>query len=153
MLDGNIDGWRAGGHPISTAVPAPATGRVTPKPAPGVVVQAPWVRSHLEDQSVKIIDARTQKEWTAGRLPNATLVLWQDLFADLKHLRFKTRDEIRALFKNAGVTDKQQVVTYCAIGMRASLMYFAAKHAGLPARVYVGSWDDWQRQNGYPVVR
>ncbi len=153
MLDGNIEAWRAGGHPVSTVAPAAATARLTPRPAPGIVVQAPWVRSHLEDASVKIIDARTQREWTAGRLPNATLVLWQDLFADLKELRFKPRDEIRALFKTAGVTDKQQVVTYCAIGMRASLMYFAARYAGLPAQVYVGSWEDWQRQTGYPIAK
>jgi len=37
--------------------------------------------------------------------------------------------------------------------MRASLMYFAARHAGAPARVYVGSFEDWQRQAGFPIAR
>ena len=40
-----------------------------------------------------------------------------------------------------------------AIGMRASLMYCAARYAGVPARVNVGSFEDWQRQPGYPVVK
>ncbi|MGE5837626.1 MAG: rhodanese-like domain-containing protein [Acidobacteriota bacterium] len=53
----------------------------------------------------------------------------------------------------AGVKPGDQVVTYCAVGMRASLMYFAARYAGVPARVYVGSLEDWPRQPGYPVVR
>jgi 3-mercaptopyruvate sulfurtransferase SseA len=56
-------------------------------------------------------------------------------------------------FTRAGFTPGQQIVTYCAVGMRASLMYWAALTAGLPARVYVGSWQDWQRDSSNPVVR
>jgi 3-mercaptopyruvate sulfurtransferase SseA len=32
-------------------------------------------------------------------------------------------------------------------------MYWAAKQAGLPARVYVGSWQDWSRDSSNPVIR
>ena len=153
ILDGNIDAWRAGGHPVSTDVPPAETGQLHPRPAPGIVVDAPWVKAHLDDNKTRLIDSRTQKEWDAGRLPGATLVLWQDLFSDIKLLTFKPKDQVRALFKQAGVTDSSQVVTYCAIGMRASLMYFAARYAEIPAQVYVGSFEDWQRQSGYPIVR
>jgi len=85
-------------------------------------------------------------------LPGATLVLWQDLFADQRTLKFKPLDEIRALFARAGVAKNQQVVTYCAVGMRASLMYFAARAAGVPARVYVGSYQDWRHDSSNPIV-
>ena len=44
----------------------------------------------------------------------------------------------------------QSVVTYCAVGLRASLMYFAARVAGVPARVYVGSWQDWRSDANNP---
>jgi thiosulfate/3-mercaptopyruvate sulfurtransferase len=54
---------------------------------------------------------------------------------------------------DAGVKPGQQVVTYCMVGMRASLMYWAAKSVDLPARVYVGSWQDWARNSDNPVVR
>lgn len=153
MLGGNIEAWRQEGRPLSTEPASVKPGRLTVKPAPNVIVTAPWVRDRLEQPKVKIIDARTQREWDSGRLPSATLVLWQDLFEDLKTLRFKSRAEIRALLAKAGVGADQQVVTYCAIGMRASLMYFAARYAGYDGRVYVGSWDDWRRQPGYPIVR
>jgi len=44
-------------------------------------------------------------------------------------------------------------VTYCAIGMRASLMFWAAQSVGVPARVYVGSWQDWNRDAKNPIVK
>jgi 3-mercaptopyruvate sulfurtransferase SseA len=37
--------------------------------------------------------------------------------------------------------------------MRTSLMYWAARSVGIPVRVYVGSWQDWQRDSSNPVVR
>jgi 3-mercaptopyruvate sulfurtransferase SseA len=37
--------------------------------------------------------------------------------------------------------------------MRASLAYFAARAAGIPARVYVGSWADWSSDPSSPIAR
>ena len=37
-------------------------------------------------------------------------------------------------------------ITYCAVGLRASVLYFAAKYAGFEASNYVGSWRDWQEK-------
>jgi thiosulfate/3-mercaptopyruvate sulfurtransferase len=153
MLDGTIEVWRGNGRTVSTAVPPAATGRLTPKEAGDVVVAAPWVRERLEKPGVKLLDVRSERERGNGYLPGSTLVIWRDLFSDPDRAVFKSRDEIRALLAKAGVGATDQVVTYCAIGMRASLMYFAARYAGFPARVYVGSFDDWQRHSGYPIVR
>ena len=153
MLDGNADAWRASGKPLATDVPPAATGTLTVRPAPDVIVTAPWVRERLQTPGVKILDVRSERERANGHLPGSTLVIWRDLFKNPDQAIFKPRDEIRALLTKAGVGATDQVVTYCAIGMRASLMYFAAKHAGLPARVYVGSFEDWQRQQGYPIVK
>lgn len=153
MLDGNLDAWRAEGRPVSTASPPAPIGRLTPRPVSDVIVDAEWVRGRLETPATRLLDVRTERERANGYLPGSTLVLWQELFADPSRLRFKSRDEIRALFSRAGVKPDDQVVTYCAVGMRASLMYFAARVAGLPARVYVGSFEDWRNQAGFPIVR
>ncbi len=133
MLDGSVELWRSEGRPVSASPPHAASGHITVE--------------------VRLLDVRTTGEWNSGHLPGATLVLWQDLFADERSLKFKGPDELRALFTRAGVKPGQQVVTYCAVGMRASLMYWAALASGLPARVYVGSWQDWQRDSTNPVVR
>jgi thiosulfate/3-mercaptopyruvate sulfurtransferase len=153
MLDGNLEVWRRNGRAVSTAAPPAATGRLTPKTAPDVIVAAPWVRERLEKPGMKLLDVRSDRERANGYLPGSTLVIWRDLFSDPDRAVFKSRDEIRALLVKAGVAPTDQVVTYCAIGMRASLMYFATRHAGFPARVYVGSYEDWQKYSGYPVVR
>jgi thiosulfate/3-mercaptopyruvate sulfurtransferase len=153
LLDGGIDLWRAEGRPLSSTAPPAGKDRLTVQPAPDVTVDARWVRSHLELPDVRVLDVRTSKEWDAGHLPDATLVLWQDLFTDQRTLKFKSLDQFRALFTRAGVQQGQQVVTYCAVGMRASLMYWAAQAAGLPARVYVGSFNDWRQDSTNPIVK
>jgi thiosulfate/3-mercaptopyruvate sulfurtransferase len=153
MLDGGIKLWEAEQRPTSTAFPAAATGTLTARPRPDAIVDAAWVKSRLQSPAVKMLDVRTTGEWNDGHLPGATLVLWQDLFADRQLLKFKSRDEIKALLVKAGVGPNQEVVTYCAVGMRASLMYWAARAAGIPAHVYVGSWREWSRDSTNPIVR
>jgi thiosulfate/3-mercaptopyruvate sulfurtransferase len=153
MLDGGINLWRAEDRPVSTEAPPPGTGTLTVRPAPDVVVDAAYVRERLNSPAVRVLDVRTAREWSGGHLPGATLILWQELYADQQTLKFKSIDEIRAVLAHAGVASNQSVVTYCAVGMRASLMYWAARASGIPARVYVGSWSDWQRDSGNPIVR
>ena len=153
MLDGGIEPVARGGASGVHDVPPPAAGTLTVRPAPDVIVDAAYVKERLQSPAVTILDVRTTGEWNNGHLPGATLILWQDLYADQRMLKFKSIDEIRALLTKAGVAPNQSVVTYCAVGMRASLMYWAARTAGIPARVYVGSWQDWQRDSANPIVK
>ena len=153
LLDGSVELWRSEGRPVSTSAAPAASGPLTVRPSSDLAVDAAWVKGHLKSPDVRILDVRTTGEWNDGHLPGATLVLWQDLFADQRNQKFKSPDEIRALFAKAGVQPGQQVVTYCAVGMRASLMYFAARAVGLPARVYVGSWNDWHSDAQNPIAR
>jgi thiosulfate/3-mercaptopyruvate sulfurtransferase len=152
LLDGGIGLWEAEKRPTSKTTPPAGTGRLSVHSAADVMVDAAWVRSHLESPEIRILDVRTDEEWKQGHLPGATLVYWQDLFADRKTLKFKSLEDIRALLARAGAGPNQQVVTYCAVGMRASLMYFAARAAGVPARVYVGSYQDWRHDSSNPIV-
>jgi len=153
-LDGGIALWKAESRPLETAAPAPAAGTLTLKAAPDLFVDAAWVRSHLDSPATKILDVRTRDEWTKGHLPNATLILWQDLFADVRMQKFKSKDEVRALLAQAGVKPDQEVVTYCAVGMRASLMAWAARSvAGMPTKIYLGSWQDWSRDSNNPIAK
>ena len=153
MLDGGIDLWRSEDRAVSTEVPAAGAATLTVRPAPDVIVDAKYVKERLQSPGVKVLDVRTTMEWNNGHLPGATLILWQDLYADQRTLKFKSIDDIRAVLKKTGLSADQSVVTYCAVGLRASLMYFAARAAGIPARVYVGSWQDWQRDSGNPIVK
>jgi thiosulfate/3-mercaptopyruvate sulfurtransferase len=153
MLDGGIRLWEAEKRPTSKTEPKLAAAKLTVRAAPGTIVDAAWVRERLQSPRVRILDVRTESEWNSGHLPNATLVLWQDLFADRQMLKFKPIPEIKALIEKSGWKPGQEAVTYCAVGMRASLMQFAARAAGIPTRVYLGSWQEWSRDGKNPVVR
>jgi thiosulfate/3-mercaptopyruvate sulfurtransferase len=153
ILDGNYTAWLAAGFPSSTETPSAASGRLTSKPASDVAVDRAWVRAHLDDKTTKLLDVRSSQEWERGMMPNATRFLWGDLYSDVAARRLKSRQEMAAVFKRAGVAPGQTVVTYCAVGMRASLAYFAARAAGIPARVYVGSWEDWTSDPSSPIVK
>ncbi len=153
-LDGGYGTWEKEHRPVAKDVPADGTGTLTVRKAPDLFVDAAWVRAHLQSPTTKILDVRTQGEWNDGHVPNATLVLWQDLFADVKMQKFKSPEEIRALLARAGVGPRQEVVTYCAVGMRASLMGWAARSvAGVPAKIYIGSWQDWSKDSANPVAK
>jgi len=153
MLEAGLEAWIAESRPVSTDMPAAGNETLTVRSTNDVIADAPWVKARLESPSVRVLDVRTTNEWNAGRLPGAMLVLWQDLFADLKTQKLKSIEEIRRVFAAAGVKPGQEVVTYCAVGMRASLVYWAARAADVPARVYVGSYNDWQRSPTNPIVK
>jgi thiosulfate/3-mercaptopyruvate sulfurtransferase len=153
VLDGNVSAWRAAGHPVETGRVAPAAGTLTPRAASYVSVERAWVREHVDDSSTRLLDVRSPEEWSKGTIPKASPVKWQDFYADLQAGRFKPLPELRAVFERAGVGQGQTAVTYCAVGMRASLAYLAARAAGIPARVYIGSWADWTSDPKSPIAR
>lgn len=152
-LDGGLASWEKEQRPLETAPPPPGAGPLTVRPVPDLFVDAAWMRAHLESPSTKILDVRTTMEWNSGHVPNATLILWQDLYADVRAQKFKSPDEIRALLAKAGVAPGQEAVTYCAVGMRASLMAWAVQSVGLPVKIYIGSWQDWSRDARNPIVK
>jgi len=153
LLDGGLKLWQQEKRPTATTPTMVPAGNLTARPAPDSIVDAGWVRERLGSPTIKLLDVRTTQEWNNGRLPNATLILWQDLYEDRETLKFKSPQEIKALLEKAGWKPDQEAVTYCMVGMRASLMYFAAKAAGVPVRVYLGSWQEWSKDPNNPVVR
>ena len=52
---------------------------------------------------------------------------------------------LRGLFAAAGAEPGDTVVTYCRTGMQASYAYFVARYMGYEAKMYDGSFLDWER--------
>jgi len=153
ILDGNLAAWRAANHPVATGPAAPAAGKLSPRtPSAPVTVDGAWVLQHLKDPKIRLADVRSDDEWNKGMIPGAVKVQWRDFYSNEAQGRLKTPAELRKVFERAGVTD-QTVVPYCAVGMRASLAYFAARAAGLPVLLYQGSMSDWEGRPGAPIKR
>ena len=65
--------------------------------------------------------------------------------------KLKSVDQLRQIFLAAGIRKNDQVVTYCHIGQRASLLYIIARELGHDARMYDGSFQEWDSRKDLPV--
>ena len=162
ILLGGLTKWKSEGRPVSAQVATTSrVGKLIPRPNPAVVVNAGWVRAHLGKPSIALVDTRTPAEYfggaerhgavSGGHLPGARRLEWQELFSDAADFDLRSPAELREIFSrraHAGDT----VITYCAIGYRASATYFVARLLGYPARLYDGSYEGWSML-GYPLTR
>jgi 3-mercaptopyruvate sulfurtransferase SseA len=149
LLDGGLPQWRAEQRPVAASAPASAPGDFTPAVRAGRKAMSSDVQRQVADNRTVLLDARSPQEYELGHIPRAKLLSWEDVFARPDAPVFKSREELAALFAKAGAAPGTPVTTYCAVGLRASVLYFAAKYAGLDPQNYVGSWRDW-RAKGLP---
>jgi thiosulfate/3-mercaptopyruvate sulfurtransferase len=154
LLDGGLARWRAENRALETERVAVAPGHLTPKPRP-VAVDASWVTAHTGRRGIAFIDTRTTPEYlgtgdrgglrSEGHIAGARQLEWQQLFADADSSIFLPRDALARLYADRSAPG-DTLVTYCLVGYRASMTYFGARLAGLPVRIYDGSYQDWARR-------
>jgi len=140
LLDGGLSAWIDAGFDVSTQPAPPATDYAIPGVVDPLRVDQAWVLSHLDDQNVVLIDARSPDEYAAGHIPGALGIDWQTnldgagLFLDDASLQ--------GLYPPG---DSQTTyVTYCQTGSRAAVNYAVLRYlARIDVRIYDGSWAEW----------
>ncbi len=168
ILDGGLARWKASGQSLSTEAPVVAAGTIEPKPRPDIVVDAEWVKQHLNDAKVALVDGRSAEEYAGtteaerlpryGHIPGAKNLPWDQTYSDgagaLNGVASTLVDsrQIEALMSAAGATSDKQIVTYCTVGLRASHLYFVARLMGHRPKIYDGSMRDWSPRSELPLV-
>jgi thiosulfate/3-mercaptopyruvate sulfurtransferase len=72
VMDGGIEAWVEEGRPVVERPAAPRRGSFEAHPNPDVVVDAAWVKAHLADPKVALVDARPHSEYERpGHIPGA----------------------------------------------------------------------------------
>ncbi len=158
MLDGGFLVWKAAGAPITTdsALPKAAPLKITERR--DVLATADDVLNSLNKQDIAILDTRSKGEYLGnhvraargGAIPGAIHIEWTDNLAP--DGKFKSNDELKALYERAGITPDKEVISYCQGGYRAAHSYVALRLLGFAkVRNYIGSWKEWGDRADLPL--
>jgi len=168
LLDGGRKYWEAQGLPLDTATPDYADSSIDlPERNTDLRARLSDVLEVVEKkEDAVIVDIRSGDEYSgkifapegvkelsvrAGHVPGAVNVPWGKAVAE--DGRFKSADELKALYAEVGVDGSKPVITYCRIGERSSHTWFALKRIlGYDVKNYDGSWTEYGNAVGVPVV-
>ena len=162
LLDGGWTKWTLEQRATSTDVPAFARAAFTVKSGSVKVATAQDVLAAINKSGVKLVDARTQAEIEGkdlrnikrgGFIESSVPVYWEDTF-DPTTKAFKSAAEIEKLYRDRGIQETDEVITYCQVGMRASHDLFTLALIGhdlTKLRNYYGSWEEWGNRSDTPI--
>ena len=155
LLSGGLAKWVAENRPVGKDTPNVAPGKFTPRPR-SVTVDADYVTDRIGKKGFAFLDTRTTPEYVGagtrsglpseGHVAGARQLEWEQLFSDASAGTFLDTDALRKLYADR-VAPGDTVITYCLVGYRASMTYFAARLLGYPVRLYDGSYQEWVRLN------
>jgi thiosulfate/3-mercaptopyruvate sulfurtransferase len=170
VLEGGLSAWRAAGLPLSTedAHPAP----VAPPPlrlSASLLLDRSQVKALLRRRAAGgggalplLLDARARERYRgevepldarAGHVPGAVSAPFEENLRGAGDLRFRPREELRALYEGLGAGTASEVVVSCGSGVTACHDALALELAGfgLP-RLYVGSFSEWSALPEEPIA-
>jgi thiosulfate/3-mercaptopyruvate sulfurtransferase len=167
LLDGGRKKWELDARPLTTEVVSrPATQYVAQEPDSSIRAFRDEVVAAIGTQN--LVDVRSPDEYAgrllapahlpqeqaqrAGHIPTAVSVPWSK--AANEDGTFKSDDELRALYAEAGLEDGKDTIAYCRIGERSSHTWFVLKELLGHSNVknYDGSWTEYGSLIGVPVA-
>jgi thiosulfate/3-mercaptopyruvate sulfurtransferase len=167
LLDGGRKKWELDGRALSAdEVKREATNYTANEPDTSIRA----FRDEVVDaiNSKNLIDVRSPDEFTGkllapahlpqesaqrpGHVPSALNVPWAK--AANEDGTFKSDDDLRELYKEAGLDESKSTIAYCRIGERSSHTWFALHELlGLAdVKNYDGSWTEYGSLVGVPVA-
>ena len=150
ILDGGFQKWLAEGRPTESGEPEPRTARFEANGAPGEVFTKQQI---LDGPGCALADARGKGRFEAtepeprpgvagGHIPGARNLPFGLLYND--DGTFKSPEELRRLFGEAGLDPSKPFIASCGSGVTATSLIFAAHILGSDSgKLYDGSWSEW----------
>jgi len=170
LMNGGRKKWELEKRPLTTEPPKLAAKTNYPIPNSDESVRA--YRREVEDglgrKTFNLVDVRSPDEFTGkviappgmsetaqrgGHIPGARSIPWSK--AVNEDGTFKSADELRKLYADAGVDFAKPTIAYCRIGERSSHTWFVLKYLlGVKdVKNYDGSWTEWGNLVGAPIEK
>ncbi len=169
MMNGGRKKWVEQKRPLSAEVPTyPRTVYKASDPDPSIRARRDYVFAVLDNKSANLVDVRSPDEFSGrviappgmtetaqrgGHIPGAINVPWARAVND--DGTFKSADELRQLYEQAGIRPDRETIAYCRIGERSSHTWFVLKyllgHGNV--RNYDGSWTEWGNLIEAPIEK
>jgi thiosulfate/3-mercaptopyruvate sulfurtransferase len=157
VLDGGIRKWVAEARPIDTIRPEVKPARFVARLQPGLVLDKGEMTARGPE--VLVLDARAAERYRgdlepidprAGHIPGArSAPFTANLTPELLPV-FRAPAELRSHYSALGAEETAPIV-YCGSGVTACHNLLALHVAGLPGRLYAGSWSEWSSDPALPV--
>jgi len=117
ILDGGWDRWVNLQLPTDTAIAEVAATKFAPRFESDRLAEIDPLKDGVEAGNVTVVDARSAKEFTGedargprgGHIPGAKHLEWKELLT--ADGRFKSPEQLRALFRERGIQPEQTAVT------------------------------------------
>jgi thiosulfate/3-mercaptopyruvate sulfurtransferase len=166
LLDGGRDYWVEHDYPLADETPDfSSVDYDASGPRESIRAYREDVENAIE-RGLPLVDVRSPEEFSGevlappglqetaqrgGHIPGARNISWAAVTND--DGTFKSPAEIRDLYGEADIDGDSTVVTYCRIGERSSVAWFALHElAGYDDTVnYDGSWTEWGNLVGAPI--
>jgi thiosulfate/3-mercaptopyruvate sulfurtransferase len=154
LLNGSIAQWKKEHRPVTAEMPPSRTGKITPHINEAARAMLADVKSATQAQaSTLLVDSRPQRRYTAGHLPGADHIFWEETVTNANDPVLKSPEELQNLFQSRGIKSGTKLITYCEVGLQASHVYFVARYLGYDAAMYDGSFYEWNEMDRLPVVK
>ncbi len=158
VLDGGLQLWRAGGHPVVSGPEA-----ATPLPRRDWTLAARRILTAADvmreaDVRTPILDARSQDRFdgiapeprpgvASGNMPGSRCLPFTSLTDEAG--RFCDPSTLRSHF---GDLEGADPIVTCGSGMTACVLALGLARIGTPARLYDGSWAEWGTGTVGPIL-
>ena len=110
LLNGSWQSWAKSNRPAETKTSKIAATEFKPDFQADRLVEIDSLKKSLKSATVQVVDTRSDSEFAGGRIPGAAHLEWKELVA--KDGRFKTKTQLRELFRKRGIMPDETAVCY-----------------------------------------